>query len=612
MRHWLPKMVPLAVVAVLAMTAGLIPAQPPLPAPAQAGQAGPGDAGNGVEVLARGPVHEGYADTFAESAPTPLVTKMPPDAIDELPPDHKPDGNNVQWIPGYWHFDEDRNDFMWISGFWRSVPPSRVWVPGSWRGVQGGWQWVPGFWQEAPAQQQAQVQPAAQQDVQYLPEPPRTIEVGPTAPATTTTSFYVPGSWVWRGDRYAWRPGFWMEYRSGWVWVPAHFRWSPIGYIYVEGYWDYPLATRGVLYAPIGYTAAVYTVPGYVYTPTYVVSDQCMMGAMFVRRGWGCYYFGDYYGPQYVGGGYTAWCGTVGAGGGFVVGFGVGPRWGYDPLWSYYSVAYRESPGWTVGMGNLYVGRFNGTVAPPPVSLTQQTIVINKVTNVSVTNVNNSYTVVNRSITVNNVNVSGLVMVAPTRIVNDMHPEMKIAPLPPQGRQQEMAAARQLRQVASQRMQHENAVVRQGGGIPKNAAAVHSMKLDVPKASIARAQAHESSRDATKVPPPSPHTTAAAAHATTPAGHPNTATPGAHPNTATAPGAAGPRVEPKVDHTTVPMVPGKGPTTPVFDPKNPNTVPPKNPNTVPPKNPNPAPPPKTPPMHDPKNDKQQHDPGKGP
>src|SRR4029078_2257878 len=81
-------------------------------------------------------------------APSPVVKKQPPDPIEELPPDQKPEGDNVQWIPGYWHWDDESSQFIWISGFWRQVPPGRVWVPGSWRAANGGSQWVPGFWQE--------------------------------------------------------------------------------------------------------------------------------------------------------------------------------------------------------------------------------------------------------------------------------------------------------------------------------------------------------------------------------------------------------------------------------------------------------------------------------
>src|SRR5258706_11576690 len=65
----------------------------------------------GVEVLARGPVHEAYAEPADHRPqPSPVLAKQPPDPIDELPPDQKPDGPNVQWIPGYWAWDEERSD----------------------------------------------------------------------------------------------------------------------------------------------------------------------------------------------------------------------------------------------------------------------------------------------------------------------------------------------------------------------------------------------------------------------------------------------------------------------------------------------------------------------
>src|SRR5438270_10453903 len=71
------------------------PAPPPPPAPPE-----------GVEVQARGPVHEAYAEpTQASPEPTPLVDRQPPDPIEEMPPDQKPEGDNVNWIPGYWAWD---------------------------------------------------------------------------------------------------------------------------------------------------------------------------------------------------------------------------------------------------------------------------------------------------------------------------------------------------------------------------------------------------------------------------------------------------------------------------------------------------------------------------
>src|SRR5205085_1539726 len=95
------------------------------PAPTQEPPAQP----EGVEVQARGPVHEAFAQPTAEKVEAgPVVPKQPPDAVEEQPPDQKPQGDNVQWIPGYWAWDDESNDFLWISGFWRDIPPGRSWV----------------------------------------------------------------------------------------------------------------------------------------------------------------------------------------------------------------------------------------------------------------------------------------------------------------------------------------------------------------------------------------------------------------------------------------------------------------------------------------------------
>src|SRR5690348_14732200 len=54
----------------------------------------------GVDVLTRGPVHEAFAQVVdVNPAPTPAVPKQPPDPIEELPPDQRPAGENVHWIP---------------------------------------------------------------------------------------------------------------------------------------------------------------------------------------------------------------------------------------------------------------------------------------------------------------------------------------------------------------------------------------------------------------------------------------------------------------------------------------------------------------------------------
>src|SRR5262249_25140587 len=113
----------------------------------------------GVEVQARGPVHEDFAEPVVRGPrPTPVVNQSPPEAVEELPPEEKPAGGNVIWIPGYWAWDEDSGGFLWVSGTWRALPPNRQWVPGHWSGVPRGWPWVARFW-AAPEPQGIQVLP---------------------------------------------------------------------------------------------------------------------------------------------------------------------------------------------------------------------------------------------------------------------------------------------------------------------------------------------------------------------------------------------------------------------------------------------------------------------
>src|SRR5262245_51030770 len=60
----------------------------------------------GEEVLTRGPVHEAFGRPVDfDPEPGIIVPKQPAEAIEELPPEEKPAGDNVQWIGGYWGWD---------------------------------------------------------------------------------------------------------------------------------------------------------------------------------------------------------------------------------------------------------------------------------------------------------------------------------------------------------------------------------------------------------------------------------------------------------------------------------------------------------------------------
>lgn len=140
---------------------------------AVAAQRSPNTSDQGMQVLTRGPVHEAFAETISfDPDPGYVISKAPPEAIDELPPEQRPDGANVDWIPGYWAWDDERGDFLWISGVWRALPPGREWVPGYWGRCDRGFQWTPGYWADAQAS-----------EIEYLPEPPETVEAGPNIAA---------------------------------------------------------------------------------------------------------------------------------------------------------------------------------------------------------------------------------------------------------------------------------------------------------------------------------------------------------------------------------------------------------------------------------------------
>jgi hypothetical protein len=321
----------------------------------------------GVDVQTRGPVHEAFAEpTTTQPEQSQVVTKQPPDPIEELPPDQKPDGDNVQWIPGYWHWDDEANDFIWVSGCWRDVPPGRRWLAGHWQEVSGGWVWVAGFWATENVDQ-----------VQYLPPPPPTVDQGPTAPAPDDNSTYIPGSWVYQTNRYLWRPGFWTPYRLNWVWIPAHYIWTPNGCLFVDGYWDHPLDGRGLLFAPVLINRPVFIAARLPYVPGFVVSPDFLLGAMFVRLSTGHYYFGDYFEPQYAKRGFVPWPDYHPVKG------------AYAPTFDYYRHLHAADPKWETSLRRIYTGRSGGEIPRPPRTWTKQvealrTINTNKSANLAV------------------------------------------------------------------------------------------------------------------------------------------------------------------------------------------------------------------------------------
>ncbi|MGA2255777.1 MAG: hypothetical protein ABSG53_14115 [Thermoguttaceae bacterium] len=310
----------------------------------------PAVAAAGAQVLTRGPVHEAFAETVTfDPQPGIVAPKAPPATIEELPPEQRLEGANVSWIPGYWAWDDERSDFLWVSGIWRDLPPGRQWVPGYWGRSGQGYQWTSGYWAGAQVS-----------NVAYLPEPPATAEAGPNIVAPSPEDIWLPGSWIWNQNRYAWRPGFWAGAQPDWDWVPAHYVWARRGYVFVDGYWDYSLARRGVLFAPVYFSGSIYARPGFSYSPATVIDLGALTNYLFLRPKYEHYYFGDYYAANYqTAGFYPSYSYNSG-------------RYGYDPIFAHERWQHRQDGQWEQRVAADFQNRRDHEDARPPRTLAAQ------------------------------------------------------------------------------------------------------------------------------------------------------------------------------------------------------------------------------------------------
>lgn len=276
------------------------------------------------EILLQGPIHEAFAkpiytDSNADAAEPVVAPQAPPAPIEEIPPEVKPADPTAIWIPGYWAWDPVQEDFVWVSGVWRVPPPDSQWVPGYWMQIESGYQWVPGFWTSVETQ-----------EVEYLPYPPASLERGPTSPAPPSGNyFWVSGCWVYRADGYVWRPGYWAPYTENWVWTPAHYIYTPIGAVFCDGFWDYPIVRRGQIFAPVYFHHHAH-VQHIRYTPRVAIDATHLLIHLFVNPRHRHYYYGNFYEPRYQTIGFHPWAEYISR------------TRVYDPLFVYYSTYYRS------------------------------------------------------------------------------------------------------------------------------------------------------------------------------------------------------------------------------------------------------------------------------
>ncbi len=126
-----------------------------------------------------------------------------------------------------------------------------------------------------------------------------------------------------------------------------------------------------MLFAPV-FIDPVIVVRGWRFVPSFVVYDDFLFGALFIRPGYCHYYFGDYFDDRYDRLGFVAW-----------FDFRIG-RFGYDPLFGYYRRHFDSDRRWEGNLHRLYADRRSGAAPRPPRTLDLQHTLMQNITNKTV------------------------------------------------------------------------------------------------------------------------------------------------------------------------------------------------------------------------------------
>ena len=303
-----------------------------------------------------------------------------------MPPEEKPEGD-VVWIGGYWAWDDDRDDFLWVVRLLaHAAATGKEWVAGYWR-EQARSVAVGARLLDRPSQEEQGP------NVTYYPEPPPPPAARPARQAARGRPVLCSGlldvgrqSLRLAGRLLEPRPsGLRLGCRPTTAGRRTAMSSSP-----ATGTTPSPNAACCTRRWCVD---AVVVGPRSSTRRTTRSRDTIVVDALFVRPGRCHYYFGDYYGPRYVG-----------------LGFHCGyhySRLHYDPIIVYNRWAYRDSPGWFDVRLSISLGRSAGRVPCPPRTLVQQ---------VNVTNVRNVNRTVINNTTVNN-NVANTQVLAPAKNV---------------------------------------------------------------------------------------------------------------------------------------------------------------------------------------------------
>jgi hypothetical protein len=219
-----------------------------------------------------------------------------------------------------------------------------------------------------------------------------------------------------------------------------------LGCIFVDGYWDYPLESRGMIFAPVRIDRRVLAQPNWYYTPSYIVRAVTLLETLFVGPRWRHYYFGDYFGPRYQNLGYVFWADHR------------INRHTPDLLFSYYR--HRpEGERWERDLRAQHDARHRGQQLPPRTLVEQNRAIEN----------------LRRERNVNNAAVNRVTVVHPLG-----QPEshgIKVGQVPKEQHEQARKSTEWYRQVQRERQAHAAQFISKGSAQVERTPAVRTMRL---------------------------------------------------------------------------------------------------------------------------------------
>lgn len=130
------------------------------------------------------------------------------------------------WAPGYWNWDGGRH--VWIAGHWETARNGYEFRRSEWVRDNDRWRLERGGWREVGYRDRDY------DVIRVAPPPPRYERV----PRARPGYYWVPGHWVWRGNRHEWIRGDWVRARPGYVYAPPRWVERNGGWYMDQGRWE--------------------------------------------------------------------------------------------------------------------------------------------------------------------------------------------------------------------------------------------------------------------------------------------------------------------------------------------------------------------------------------